>query len=117
VILDLSVASTELTPSGMYLKALLAHPSNYVQVDTSPPTEPTGLLGTAESGYVQLSWKGSRDNVAVADYAIYRDGSLIGHSTSTAYGDYSAQRGGSYTVVAEDANGNQGPPSNPEVVM
>jgi hypothetical protein len=101
-----------LTPTGTYLKDIVLDPARYVVIDTTSPTTPMHLTGAVEQTGVSMSWGASSDNVGVAYYAIYRGNTLIGHSTSTTYVDSSTQRGGSYTVLAEDANGNQSPISN-----
>ena len=56
----------------------------------------------------KLSWAGSTDNVGVAKYGVYRDGSLLAWVAGTAYSDTSTTLGGiyTYTVVAIDAAGN-----------
>jgi hypothetical protein len=105
-----------LTSTGQYLKGLISQPSTYVRIDTTPPTVPQKLAGTKTSQNVSLSWRPATDDIAVADYAVYRDSALIGHAVGTAYVDASSGRGGTYTIVAEDANGNQSGPSNAVVL-
>src|SRR6266849_3912338 len=55
--------------------------------DTQPPTTPTGLtVVSVHSGSVSLSWNASTDNVAVAGYTVYRNGTAIaqtGNATTT----------------------------------
>ncbi|MFA5809799.1 MAG: Ig-like domain-containing protein, partial [Thermoleophilia bacterium] len=81
-----------------------------VILDTTPPSTPTNLTATAiSSSQINLSWTASTDNVAVAGYRVFRNGSQIatvasgtsyqntGLSVSTAY---------TYTVSAYDAAGN-----------
>jgi len=80
-----------------------------VQPDTTPPTVPTGLTGTAvSSSQIDLSWTASTDNVGVTGYNVYRAGTQVGTSTSTTYQDtgLSASTTYSYTVAAFDAAGN-----------
>lgn len=77
------------------------------QQDTEIPTAPSGLSAaviTSPSKKVSLSWTGSTDNVGVKGYKIYRDGSLIGTSSSTSYTDSSVSAGAtySYEVAAYD---------------
>ena len=77
--------------------------------DTTRPSTPTGLTGTAASSTeVDLSWNPSSDNVGVTDYLIRRDGILVGTSTTTSYRDagLSAGTAFSYAVAARDAAGN-----------
>lgn len=77
--------------------------------DTTPPTVPTGLSASAASwSTVNLSWAASTDNVGVAGYRVYRNGSQIGTTGSTSYTDGSTAPSTtySYTVSAYDAAGN-----------
>ena len=87
-----------------------------IVADTSAPTAPTAL---SASGTTQrttnLSWTASTDNIAVTGYDVFKDGVLIGTTTtattfavtgltySTAY---------SFTVKAKDAAGNISSSSN-----
>lgn len=77
--------------------------------DAMPPSLPTGLTGSAASAtQINLSWTASTDNVGVAGYRVYRGGSQIGTSGSTAYSDSTVVGSTtySYTVAAYDAAGN-----------
>ncbi len=77
--------------------------------DTTPPSQPAGLTATAVStSQINLSWNASSDNVGVAGYNIYRNGTKVGSSTTTSYTDsaLSASTTYSYTVAAYDAAGN-----------
>jgi hypothetical protein len=73
-----------------------------VSTDTTPPTAPTNLSGTAVStSQINLTWTASTDNVGVAGYKVFRNGtpsvssfSDAGLAASTAY---------SYTIAAYDA--------------
>jgi glucose/arabinose dehydrogenase/chitodextrinase len=64
-------------------------------LDTTPPTDPTGLTATAAgSSQVGLSWTASTDNVAVAGYRVERcqgagctNFAQIATPTATTYGD------------------------------
>jgi chitodextrinase len=83
--------------------------------DTTPPSAPTNLhAGTTTSSTVPLSWTASTDNVGVAGYDVYRNGSLVGSSTTTSFTDtgLTASTQYSYTVKARDAAGNQSAASN-----
>lgn len=87
------------------------------QPDTEAPTAPSGLSATvvtSPSKKVNLSWTGSTDNVGVKGYKIYRNGSLIGTSTSTSYTDSSVSAGAtySYEVAAYDEGYNISAHSN-----
>jgi chitodextrinase len=76
--------------------------------DTEAPSVPSGLSSFQSGSQIDLSWLPSTDNVAVAGYAIYRDGVLIGSTGATAYADTGLSAGTSYvyTVAAYDAIGN-----------
>ncbi len=78
--------------------------------DITPPTTVTGLSGTPVSeNDIDLSWTASTDNVGVTEYNIFRDGSLVGTSTSTNYSDTGliAKTTYSYKVSALDSSGNE----------
>ncbi len=71
--------------------------------------------GVSYSALVELSWNSSSDDVAVAGYNIYRNGTKIAVSTSTGYADSLGIATGvvySYTVQAFDAAGNMSAASN-----
>jgi large repetitive protein len=56
--------------------------------DTTPPSVPTGLVATASStSQVNLSWNASTDNVGVAGYRVFRNGTAVGTSATTSYSD------------------------------
>jgi hypothetical protein len=86
--------------------------------DTEPPTAPGGLWASAKRKHVNLTWVASTDNVGVASYKIWRDGTVIGETTGTSYTDRSIARGTtcSYTVSALDAAGNMSGHSNAATV-
>lgn len=77
--------------------------------DVTPPTVPTGLSATSiTDSQINLTWTVSTDNVAVAGYRIFRDGTQIGTSTVADYNDtgLNPDTPYSYTVTAYDAQGN-----------
>ena len=77
--------------------------------DTTSPSAPTDLIATAVStSEIDLSWNASTDNVGVAGYDVYRNGSEIGTTANTSYQDtgLGTGTGYSYTVAAYDAAGN-----------
>ncbi|MDH7482032.1 MAG: hypothetical protein QHH26_08695, partial [Armatimonadota bacterium] len=87
--------------------------------DTTAPSVPTNLSANAVSGtQVDLTWTASTDNIGVAGYKIYRNGSQIGTSSSTSYSDTTCSPGQSYTyeVSAYDAASNESAKSTPAVV-
>jgi hypothetical protein len=84
--------------------------------DTEPPSTPTGLSATpASPTEVELSWTAATDNVGVAGYGVYRDGTLIGTATSTMFTDQAVQPDTTYeyAVDAVDAMGNRSALSAP----
>jgi chitodextrinase len=84
--------------------------------DDEPPTVPTNLAATAISqSRIDLTWSASSDNVAVAGYKVYRNGTEIATTTSPGYSDSVLSCGTtySYTVSAYDAAGNDSGPSSP----
>ncbi len=89
--------------------------------DTIAPSVPTGLTATAiSSSQINLSWTASSDNVGVAGYKIYKNGSYAGSVTSgTTYSStgLSASTSYSYTVAAFDAAGNPSEQSSPASAM
>lgn len=77
--------------------------------DTTPPSAPTGLSATIiSSSQINLSWTASTDNVGVAGYKVYRNGTQIAAVTTTSYSNtgLSAVTIYTYTVSAYDAAGN-----------
>ena len=78
--------------------------------ESQPPTAPTGLIAsTVGSSQINLAWTASSDNVGVATYKVYRQGSLVALlGNVTAYSDpgLAASTHYSYTVAACDAVGN-----------
>ena len=79
-------------------------------VDTQAPTVPANVSASAVSSTVfTLSWSASTDNVGVAGYEVYRDGTLLGTTTSTTYAVTGLTSGTTYamTVRAYDVAGNK----------
>jgi parallel beta-helix repeat protein len=84
--------------------------------DTQPPSVPTGLTATpAGPTAVDLAWSASTDNVAVAGYTIYRDGTAIAtvEATASTFKDTTVSPNTTYTyaVDAVDASANRSPQS------
>ncbi len=118
-----SATLTNLTPSTRYVLTVLAYDaagnasqaSNNLDVttppsdDTQPPTVPTGLKATTVTGTsVTLLWNAASDNVGVAGYRVYRDGTQfadVPDLTATDTG-LTPQTTYQYAVAAYDANGN-----------
>ncbi|WP_342481974.1 cellulase family glycosylhydrolase [Paenibacillus sp. FSL L8-0340] len=83
--------------------------------DNQVPTTPSNLSGTSPTySTVVLTWTGSTDNVGVAGYNIYRDGTLVNISPATNYTVTGLKANTTYafTVKAIDAAGNLSAASN-----
>jgi hypothetical protein len=77
--------------------------------DTIQPTTPGSLAVAATGGTTaRATWTASTDNLAVAGYRVYRDGTLLGTTTALLWNDTSLVplRTYVYTVLAFDAAGN-----------
>jgi chitinase len=80
--------------------------------DTTAPSVPAGLASPSQTtNSIALSWSASTDNAGgsgVAGYDVYRNGSLVGSSTSTSYTDtgLAAATSYQYRVRARDNAGN-----------
>lgn len=86
--------------------------------DTTAPTAPTGLAGTATASSALLSWTAATDDTGVTAYDVYRDGAKVGSTAGTAYTDtgLTASTAYSYSVRARDAAGNESAASAPAAV-
>jgi len=90
--------------------------SNTSSTDTTPPTIPTGVKVTGSTtSTISLSWNPSTDNVGVAGYKVYRNGTQAGTTGSTSFTDtgLAASTTYAYTVSAYDAAGNNSSQSSP----
>ncbi len=84
--------------------------------DTTPPSIPTGLVGTMLStSDVALSWKASTDNVQVAGYQVMRNNVPLATTITPSYQDSGISSGFTYTYTVEafDQAGNTSAPSAP----
>jgi chitodextrinase len=90
---------------------------NYTGVsDPLPPTVPGNVTATAVSrNQINVAWHASTDDVSVAGYQVYRNGTLVGTTTGLSYSDtgLTASTTYSYTVAAYDAGGNVSAQSAP----
>ncbi|MFC8723275.1 glycosyl hydrolase [Kitasatospora sp. NPDC057198] len=86
--------------------------------DTTAPTAPTGLTGTATASGAALSWTASTDDTGVTGYDVYRGGSKVASVAGTSYTDTGLTAGTAYTytVKARDAAGNTSAASAPVTV-
>ncbi len=77
--------------------------------DVETPGVPTNLSAQViSSTKINLSWSAASDNIAVAGYRIYRNGSLIATTANTSYPNTGLipSTNYTYTVAAYDAAGN-----------
>jgi fibronectin type 3 domain-containing protein len=91
-------------------------------VDTTPPTAPTGLSMTVTGSTVKLAWAAASDDVGVDHYNLYRSTSpgftpaaanRIAEPTTTGYSDVGLAAGSYfYKLTAVDAAGNESTPSD-----
>jgi chitodextrinase len=84
--------------------------------DTTPPSVPSGLTATPTSlSSISLNWTASTDDVGVAGYKIFRNGTQISTSIAISFDDtgLTSSTTYSYTVSAYDAAGNNSPQSTP----
>lgn len=89
-------------------------PAN-LQSDNQAPTVPSALgASVLSSSSVSLGWTASTDNIGVAGYNIFRNGTLLTTTAATTFVDNGLQPGTaySYTVSAYDAAGNTSSLSN-----
>lgn len=78
--------------------------------DTQPPTVPTGLTSPSQTAStVALSWTAASDNVGVAGYKVFRNGSFVANANSTSFTvtGLSANTTYGFSVSAYDAAGNE----------
>ena len=77
--------------------------------DTEAPSTPVNLTATATSAsQIELTWDASTDNVGVAGYKIYRDGTQVASTGTTSHPDIGLSPSSTYTytVTAYDSSGN-----------
>ena len=87
--------------------------------DTTAPSAPTGLAGTAAStSRINLTWNAATDNVGVTGYRIFQNGVVIGTTSSTSYAATDLATGTTYNFIvrAYDAAGNVSGNSNTATV-
>ncbi|NOY72508.1 MAG: fibronectin type III domain-containing protein [Gammaproteobacteria bacterium] len=100
---DAADPANESVQSGAVVITTLSSTSN---PDTTAPSIPDSLAGTASDSKIDLSWQASTDDGAgVAGYRLFRDGVEIGTSSTTAYTDtgLTAETTYSYSIAAYDA--------------
>ncbi len=80
--------------------------------DTTSPSQPSGLAATAATTTsVSLSWTAASDNVGVAGYGLYRNGTLVATTatTSSTFAGLSCGTSYAFAIDAYDAAGNRSP--------
>ena len=90
--------------------------------DTTAPTAPLSLEATGlPTGGAELDWQAATDNLGLAHYRIYRDGSQVGEvsAATLTYTDPPRGFGGTHTyaVAAVDTAGLIGPKATSSVVL
>jgi chitodextrinase len=69
------------TPTPVAVKTTLVTP-----LDTTPPSVPSGLTGTAASNtQINLSWTAATDNVGVKGYQVFLNDAVIGTTATTSF--------------------------------
>ena len=85
--------------------------------DLAAPSAPANVSASQDAADVKLKWSASSDNVGVARYAVFRDGSEVGTSQATDFTDTAVAPGlHAYTVYAEDEAGNRSKASKQQFV-
>ena len=100
----------------MHMVAFKADPG--APADTTPPTAPTALTATpASTTQINLAWNPSSDNVSVAGYKVFRNGTQVGTPGTTLFQDtgLTPSTSYSYTVAAVDGAGNVSAQSAPVI--
>jgi glucose/arabinose dehydrogenase/chitodextrinase len=105
---EVRIYDTALTQS--QIQADMNSPIGSGSSDTQAPTAPTNLTATGVTrGEIDVTWSASTDDLGVAGYRIFRNGTQVGTaSTYTSFQDIGLNPGTSYTytVRAFDAAGN-----------
>ncbi len=102
-------ANTNSLNAGNHYVEVEVYGSSGTTADTQAPTVPSNLTASAiSSSSINLSWAASTDNVGVAGYKVFRNGSQIAAIASTSYQDtgLAANTTYTYTVSAYDNAGN-----------
>ena len=82
-------------------------------VDNEVPSVPGNLSAQITTDTVDLTWDAATDNVGVTLYQIFLDNTKIDTSTTTVFQTTGLNSGQRYdfSVIAQDASGNQSPPA------
>jgi chitodextrinase len=81
--------------------------------DVTAPTPPRGLVAVSGNAQVSIAWSASTDNVGVAGYRVFRDGTQVAQTGTPTFTDLGLANATLYTyyVTAYDAAGNVSAPS------
>ncbi|MBW7477848.1 starch-binding protein, partial [Paenibacillus oenotherae] len=103
-----------------WIKDNVVHATNPDGPSDQAPTAPTNVQGTAGgTTSVTLTWTPSTDDKGIVKYEVYRDGVLIGETTTTSYTDttVTANKTYVYTIKAVDTIGQKSAFSAPVSVI
>jgi glucose/arabinose dehydrogenase/chitodextrinase len=104
-----SYSATATQNGNAWVMQLVAFKADPGGGDTIPPSVPTGLTATTVSSTrIDLAWSPSSDNVGVAGYRVFRNGTEVATPTTNAHQDTGLTPATTYTytVSAFDAAGN-----------
>jgi glucose/arabinose dehydrogenase/chitodextrinase len=104
-----SYAATANQSGNAWVMQLVAFKASTGSGDTTLPSVPTDLTATpASATEIDLAWTASTDNVGVAGYRVFRNGTSVGTPATTSFHDSGLEPTTtySYTVSAFDAAGN-----------
>jgi fibronectin type 3 domain-containing protein len=106
-----AVLAGRFTSTGLaWLAVSIPHPDTAAPIEPLPPKS-NGVYSTSAT----LNWMPTADNVGVAAYRVFRDGTLVATTSLLSYSDEGLAPGKtySYTLSAVDASGNVSPLSLP----
>ncbi|MDR0415629.1 MAG: fibronectin type III domain-containing protein, partial [Prevotellaceae bacterium] len=86
-----------------------SEPAYHSSDDNEAPSVPAGLVATADTASITLTWTASTDNLIVAGYVVYLNDDSVATVTSTSYTFANLTDGTEYAlaVAAFDAAGNR----------
>jgi hypothetical protein len=118
---DKTVGTAKPTPkSSGSSSSSASSPGNSSSSDTAAPSAPSNLTLSASNAYaVGATWSASTDNVGISGYKVFRDGVVLGTTTTTSYKDYTVVPGNeyAYSVQAYDAAGNTADSTQPVITL
>ena len=110
---DVRVYTTALTAT--QIQADMNSPIGSGSSDPQAPSTPTGVTATGvTSSEIDVTWTPSTDDVGVAGYTVFRNGTQVGTATYPSFQDIglSASASYTYTLRAFDGAGNTSPLSS-----